>query len=282
MPRSSSAMPPPTQWDNPLVVDRAFVAFAADGADRRRRRHRQARARARARPTSMAQLVVATEAFKQRRYDAAVADLDKLDADTFEGITGSILKAWALTGDGKVDDAFASLDKIGDGGLEEFLVFHRAIMADVAGRQADAIKYITAGARRRSLHRRHRRGLCPHPGQCRPASTRRSTPSSQFEAQGLEPSGRRPRSRRRSPTSSARASSPTASRPAPPRCSTRVGVAFAREGTTDVSLVLLRLGALPRPAATTPSRWSSASSTTAPTSTSSPTPSTTPSRRARR
>src|SRR4029079_19710377 len=35
------------------------------------------------------------------------------------------------------------LDKIADGGLEEFLVFHRAIMADVSGRTDEAIADIT-------------------------------------------------------------------------------------------------------------------------------------------
>ncbi len=130
------------QWDNPEVLSRAFTAYAANGqiddAVNTAQHDLQIE------PTNeMARLIVATEALKERRYDAAITDLNRLSPDTFEGLTGAILKAWALTGEGKVDDAFASLDKLGQGGLEEFLVFHRAIMADVAGRQDQAIKYIT-------------------------------------------------------------------------------------------------------------------------------------------
>lgn len=130
------------EWDNPLVVNRAFVAYAANGeiersADTARRMLELEPA------NQLAQLVIATEAVKNRRYTAAIRDLDKLGADSFEGITGSILKAWALVGDGRFDDAFASLDAIADGGLEEFLVFHRAIMAEVTGHSDIAQDLIT-------------------------------------------------------------------------------------------------------------------------------------------
>jgi tetratricopeptide (TPR) repeat protein len=131
------------QWDNPEVVSRTFVAYAANG------QMDDAVGAARHaleldKTNQLARLIVATDAVRQRRYGAAVDMLENLDPDTFEGLTGSILKAWALTGDGKVDDAFGLLDKLGKGGMEEFFVFHRAMMADVAGRQAEAIKYITA------------------------------------------------------------------------------------------------------------------------------------------
>ena len=76
------------EYGNPMVVDRAFIAFAADGqidqaAD-------TARHVLELEPTNdMAKLVLATQAFKQRRYEAAVSDLDKLNDTTFEGITGA-------------------------------------------------------------------------------------------------------------------------------------------------------------------------------------------------
>ena len=130
------------QWDNPQVVSRTFVAYAANG------QMDDAVSAARHaleldKTDELARLVIATDAVRQRRYAAAVSMLNDLDPDTFEGLTGSILKAWALTGEGKIDDAFGLLDKLGKGGMEEFFVFHRAMMADVAGRQADAVKYIT-------------------------------------------------------------------------------------------------------------------------------------------
>ncbi len=125
-------------WNNPLVVERAFVAYAANG---------QIEDSASAAKhlldldstNEMARIVVATEAIKQRRYPAAIKELQKLGSDSFEGITGAVLRAWAYTGDGKIDQGFKELDGLAQGGLEDFLVFHRAIMADIAGRSADAI-----------------------------------------------------------------------------------------------------------------------------------------------
>ncbi len=129
-------------WDSPIVLDRALVAFAANGEIARAAD--TARRMLELEPNhQLARLVIATEAMKQRRYAAAVRTLDKLGADSFEGITGAILRAWALTGDGRVDEAVAALDNIGRGGLDEFLVFHRAIMAEVAGRSVEAQAQIT-------------------------------------------------------------------------------------------------------------------------------------------
>lgn len=127
-------------WDNPLVVERAFVAYAANG---------QIEDAATAAKhlleldsgNEMARIIVASEAIKQRRYPSAIKELEQLGSDSFEGITGSILKAWAYTGDGRIDQGFKELDALADGSLEDFLVFHRAVMADVAGRSADAIQY---------------------------------------------------------------------------------------------------------------------------------------------
>jgi tetratricopeptide (TPR) repeat protein len=130
------------QWDNAEVVTRAFSAYAANGdVDQAVTAARHALDLDK--NNDLARLIIATDAVKQRRYDAAVDLLNTLGSDSFEGLTGTLLKAWALTGEGKVNDAFAVLDRLGQGGMEEFLLFHRAIMADVAGRQPEAIKYIT-------------------------------------------------------------------------------------------------------------------------------------------
>ena len=130
------------EWDNPLVVHSAFVAYAANGEIERAAD--TARRMLEIEPgNQLAQLVIATEAIKNRRYAAALRDLGRLGADSFEGITGSILRAWALTGDGRFQEAMSSLDKIAEGGLDEFLVFHRAMMAEVAGDSAAAQDYIS-------------------------------------------------------------------------------------------------------------------------------------------
>jgi tetratricopeptide (TPR) repeat protein len=119
------------QWDNPLVLNRAFIAFAANG-EIERSADIANRIIQLDPGTQLARIVVAAEAIKQRRYEAALRVLDNLGADTFEGITGTILKAWALTGAGRAEEADKVLSQV-EGGLEEFLVFHRALMAEVAG-----------------------------------------------------------------------------------------------------------------------------------------------------
>jgi tetratricopeptide (TPR) repeat protein len=193
----------------------------------------------------MAKLVLATQAFKQRRYDAAVAGLTKLDAQTFEGVTGSILKAWALTGQNKVDEASKSLDALADGGLEDFLVFHRAIMADVGGRQAEAIKYITDAHDGDPLTPDVVEAYARILGNA--GKTKEAIDAIvQFEAQGLQhpiitqvkealANNQRPGLYADSPQAGAA------------EMFHAVGVAFARDGTSDVSMVLLRLGAYLNP-----------------------------------
>lgn len=125
-------------WDNPLLVERAFIAFAADG------QIGQAASTAKHLleldpDNELAELVVATEALKERRYDASERMLNAIGQDSFTGITASLLRAWALVGDNRKAEADAALDKLGETGLEDFLVFHRALMAEAAGETEEAI-----------------------------------------------------------------------------------------------------------------------------------------------
>jgi len=125
-------------WDNAVIVERSFVADAADGqiADAARVAKHLLELSA---PNDLASLVVGAQAVKERRYGAAAHELESVGGDTFAGITGGILRAWALIGDGKRDEADKVLTELGQGGLEDFLVFHRAVMADVEGRTAEAL-----------------------------------------------------------------------------------------------------------------------------------------------
>lgn len=125
-------------WENPLIVERAFIAFAADG------QIGQAASTAKHLleldpDNELAELVVATEALKERRYGAAEKMLGAIGQDTFTGITAGILQAWALVGDNRKAEADAVLDKLAETGLEDFLVFHRALMAEAAGETDEAI-----------------------------------------------------------------------------------------------------------------------------------------------
>ncbi len=125
-------------WDNPVMVERAFIALAADG------QIGQAAATAKHLleldpANELAELIVATEALKERRYAAAEKMLGAIGQDSFTGITAGILQAWALVGDNRKDEAFDLLDRLGRSGLEDFLVFHRALMAEAAGHTEEAI-----------------------------------------------------------------------------------------------------------------------------------------------
>ena len=125
-------------WDNPVLVERAFIAFAADG------QIGQAAATAKHLldldpDNELAELVVATEALKERRYGASERMLGAIGQDSFTGITAGILRAWALVGDNRKAEADAALDALGQSGLEDFLVFHRALMAEASGDTEEAI-----------------------------------------------------------------------------------------------------------------------------------------------
>jgi tetratricopeptide (TPR) repeat protein len=67
--------------------------------------------------------------------------LASVSQDSFVGITAGILRAWAMVGDNRVKEADKLLDGLGQGGLEDFLVFHRALMAEAAGDNDKAIRY---------------------------------------------------------------------------------------------------------------------------------------------
>jgi tetratricopeptide (TPR) repeat protein len=128
-----------SDWDNPVLVERSFIAFAANGQIGQSAQVAK-RLKELVGQNELAELVIATEALKERRYGAAGTALETISQDTFTGITASILRAWALVGDNRYEEADAILAKLGDTGLEDFLVFHRALMAEVAGEKAKALE----------------------------------------------------------------------------------------------------------------------------------------------
>jgi len=127
-----------SDWDNPILVERSFIAFAADGqigeAATLARHLLDLDGR-----NELAELVVASEALKERRYRAANTMLSRISQDTFSGITATILRAWAMVGDGHVAEADQLMQKLGETGLEDFLVFHRALLAEAAGERGKAL-----------------------------------------------------------------------------------------------------------------------------------------------
>lgn len=125
-------------WDNPALVERAFLALAADGQIDRAAD--VAKHLIELEPRSqLPYMVLATQALKERRYQAAIDRLEPLGTDNFTGITGAILRAWAYVGDNDFAESEKTLAPLAETGLEDFLVVHRALMADVAGKNDEAI-----------------------------------------------------------------------------------------------------------------------------------------------
>ncbi len=128
------------QWESPTVVARAFEVLAADG--RIEDAEPIARHLLELEPESeLAHVLLGTIALKERRYTSAVNQLEPVGSQSFIGITATILHAWALIGQDDYEGAQALLDEMGRSGLEDFLVFHRALMADVTGNADAAIGY---------------------------------------------------------------------------------------------------------------------------------------------
>lgn len=128
-----------SDWDNPVLVERSFIAFAANGQIGQSAQVAK-RLVELVGQNELAELVIATEALKERRYAAAASALETISQDTFTGITAGILRAWALVGEKQFDEADALMVELGATGLEDFLVFHRALMAEVAGNRQKALE----------------------------------------------------------------------------------------------------------------------------------------------
>ncbi|RDE10595.1 tetratricopeptide repeat protein [Pelagibacterium lacus] len=130
------------EWDNPIYVGQTFLAYLLAGQIND--------------ATSIAQhvldlnpndelarLTLGAVALKQRRYTSAEQILSRVPEASLIGVTAGIMRAWTAVGDGRTSQANAILETLGQGGFEDFLLFHRAIMADLGGDRAAAIALST-------------------------------------------------------------------------------------------------------------------------------------------
>jgi tetratricopeptide (TPR) repeat protein len=119
-------------WDNPIIVERAFMALAADA--RIEDAAEMGKHLLELDPSSeFARLVIAAVDLKERRYDAVVDGLAGIGIETYPGLAATILRGWGYVGDYRAAEAETLLKDVGDEGLADFLVFHRALMADLGG-----------------------------------------------------------------------------------------------------------------------------------------------------
>ncbi|MCC0023061.1 MAG: tetratricopeptide repeat protein [Hyphomicrobiaceae bacterium] len=128
------------EWDNYTIVERAFGALAANGqiddADTLARHLLELEP-----DYSLAHLLVGTVALKERRYASADKELSAVGLQDFIGITAAVLRAWTDIGRGDFNKAMSQLDDLSSVGLDDFLVFHRAMMADAVN-NLSAIDYM--------------------------------------------------------------------------------------------------------------------------------------------
>lgn len=131
-------------WENADLVRAAFEALLADGQVGQATE--LARHMLELEPTNeLAHIVLGTVALKERRYMSASRDLGAAPAKSFLGISAAILKAWAQVGQGEFTASQKTLDAISRNGIEGFLQFHKALMADVAGHPDKALALLRAG-----------------------------------------------------------------------------------------------------------------------------------------
>ena len=91
-----------------------------------------------------ARLALAAAAIKDGRYDLAKKELQENFDSPLEALIGGLLGAWADQGLGMTDEALAAIDGLtGPTWYALFKDFHHALIADAAGRKAEADAAIT-------------------------------------------------------------------------------------------------------------------------------------------
>ncbi|MFB9139840.1 tetratricopeptide repeat protein [Maritalea porphyrae] len=121
-----------SNWDNLVLQERAFKALLASGQVEKA--EAIARRLVEAAPNyEVAKLVLGAVALKERRYKSVEKDLSGSSLNTLYGITSNVILAWSYIGNGKPELGYRTVEAITQDGFKNFLVFQRALMADVGG-----------------------------------------------------------------------------------------------------------------------------------------------------
>jgi len=92
----------------------------------------------------IARLTLAVAAFKGGNYDLAKRQIQDTHDSPLATLTAGLLDAWADQGLGKTEEAFATVDGLtGPDWYAIFQHYHRALIADIAGRTVEADEAIT-------------------------------------------------------------------------------------------------------------------------------------------
>lgn len=124
-------------WDNVVLLDRAFMSLVSSGRIEEAEELAQ-RLIVLEPENELARLVLGTVALKERRYSSAENQLKDMSINSLFGITSNVVLGWAQIGKGDVDKGYRSAEAITQPGFQSFLVFQRALMADVGGSKSKA------------------------------------------------------------------------------------------------------------------------------------------------
>lgn len=92
-----------------------------------------------------ARITLAASAVKSERYQLAKRELETLRESPLTTLTSGLLRAWADQGLGRTDDALMTIAELsGPTWFNIFKDYHRALIADLAGRKSEADAAISA------------------------------------------------------------------------------------------------------------------------------------------
>jgi len=121
-----------SNWDNFFLQERAFKALLVSGQIEEA--EAVARRLVKSAPNyEIAQLVRGAVALKERRYKSAQQSLEGASRNTLYGITANVILAWSQIGNGDAEAGYKTVEAITQDGFKNFLIFQRALMADVGG-----------------------------------------------------------------------------------------------------------------------------------------------------
>ncbi len=124
--------------ENSDLIDRAFLYTAASG-DIDKAADYAERIVGRQTDNRAARLALAVRAIKRHDFADARMDIDRSGKGAFTALTLSLLDAWAAEGSGDTNAALASLTAVpAEGGTGALTAYHKALILDIAGRNAEA------------------------------------------------------------------------------------------------------------------------------------------------
>jgi tetratricopeptide (TPR) repeat protein len=127
---------------NPDLMERAFIAFLADGAMPEAFKIAEKLA-ARDGNNGLAQLALGVRAIKQRQYANARTYLMKGARGPAADLTATLLTAWSHAGSGEGKKAQETMDRLkGQRSYAVFRDYHAGLLADLTGSAAEAERYL--------------------------------------------------------------------------------------------------------------------------------------------